>query len=188
MFKKEIWEIIPGLKINWKPAPYWVVNEKSIRKNALINFILWLSVFTYTIITKDFFYFNILVPFLFFDFFMKISFWPKYSLLSLLSDFLVKNLKKEYVWSKQKRFAWSIWFIISSIALILVVWFWITSLLPMFLCLLCITFMFAEAFFWYCVWCTIYAFLRDKWIIKKEKYAPVCANWACEIKIKNKLS
>jgi len=185
MFKKEIWEIIPGLEINWIPAPYWVVNEKSIRINAFITFVFWLIVFTYTVITKDFFYFKILLPFLFFDFFMKVSFWPKYSLLSLLADFIVRNQKKIFVWAKQKRFAWFIWFIMSFITLSLVIGLWITYLLPMFLCLLCLIFMFTEAFFWYCVWCTIYVFLRDKWFIKKEKYAPVCANWACEIKRNN---
>jgi len=184
MFKREIWEIIPGLEINWKPAPYWVVNEKAVRVNALITFILWLTVFIYTFTTRDFFYFKILLLFLFFDFFIKTFFWPRYSLLSLFARFLVRNKEKEYVWVKQKRFAWFIWFIMSSITLTLLIWLWITCILPMFLCLLCLIFMFAEAFYWYCVWCTIYAYLRNKWIIKQEKYAPVCANWACEIKKK----
>ena len=102
MFKKEIWEIIPNLKINWKLAPYGVLNENAIRRNALIIFILGLLTFFYTFITKDFFYFNILVPFLFLDFFIKISIWPKYSFFSKISNFLVKNKKKEYVWAKQK--------------------------------------------------------------------------------------
>ena len=182
MFKKEIWEIIPNLKIDWKLAPYGVLNENAIRRNALIIFILGLLTFFYTFITKDFFYFNILVPFLFLDFFIKISIWPKYSFFSKISNFLVKNKKKEYVWAKQKRFAWTVWFIMSGITMILVLWFWIKCGLPMFLCLLCLIFMFLEAFYWYCVWCSIYILLRNKWYIKQEKYTPVCSNWACEIK------
>lgn len=182
MFKKEIWEIIPNLQINWKPAPYWVLNEKSVRKNALIIFTLWLTTFIYTFITRDFIVFNIFVPILFIDFFLKVFFWPKYSIFSKIARYLVKNQKPEYVWAKQKRFAWSIWLFMSSITMFLVLWLGIKCWVPMFLCLLCLIFMFAEAFYWYCVGCTIYIFLRNKWYIKKEKYAPVCANWACEIK------
>ncbi len=185
MFKKEIWEIIPNLKINWKPALYWVLNEHAVRKNALIIFILWSITFVYTFITRDFLFFNILVTTLFIDFFIKISVWPKYSIFSQISNFLVRNKEKQYVWAKQKRFAWTIWVFMSGTTLFLVLWLWITCGLPMLLCLICLTFMFAEAFFWYCVWCTIYIFLRNKWYIKKEKYAPVCANWACELEEKN---
>ena len=181
MIKNEIWELIKGLKINWKPAPYGVLNEKAVRVNALIVFIIWLGTFIYTFITRDFLYFNILVPFLFLDFFLKISIWPKYSFFSIISNFIVRKKEKEYVWAKQKRFAWTIWFIMSFITLVLVIGFWITWGLPMVLCLLCLIFMFAEAFYWYCVWCVIYVFLRDKWYIKQEKYAPVCANWVCKL-------
>ena len=46
MFKKDIWEIIPNLTINWKPAPYWVINERAVRKNALIIFTLWVNLTT----------------------------------------------------------------------------------------------------------------------------------------------
>lgn len=184
MFKKEVWEIIPGLKINWKPAPYWVVNEKAVRINALIVFLIWFIVFIYTIITRDLFYLSILLPILFLDFFLKISVWPKYSIFSIFWNFIVKNKEKEYVWAKQKRFAWAIWFIMSALTFILIFWFGVNYLFPMFLCLLCLIFMFFEAFYSYCVWCKIYAFLRDKWYIKREKYEPICANWACDLKSK----
>lgn len=182
MFKKEIWEVIPWLKIKWKPAPYWVVNEKAVRLNAWIIFIIWVIVFIYTIITRDLFYLSIILPVLFLDFFLKISVWPSYSFFSILSNYLVKNKEKEYVWAKQKRFAWAIWFIMSWLTMTLIFLFWICFLIPMLLCLWCLIFMFLEAFYWYCVWCTIYVFLRDKWYIKKEKYAPVCAWWVCELK------
>jgi len=182
MFKKNIWEIIPNLKINWKPAPYWVINERAVRKNALIIFSLGILTFIYTIITRDFLFFNILVPILFIDFWIKVFVWPKYSPFSKLANFLVKDQKKEYVWAKQKRFAWGIWFVMSFITLTLVIWFWITCGLSMFLCMLCLIFMFAEAFFWYCVGCSIYIYLRNNWYIKIEKHAPVCANWKCELK------
>jgi len=38
MYKKEIGQIIPGLEIAGKPAPYGVLNERAIRATAGIMF------------------------------------------------------------------------------------------------------------------------------------------------------
>lgn len=182
MIKRHIWETIPDLKINWILAPYPVLNENAVRKNAMIIFVLWSLVFSYTLFTKDFTYFNILVPIIFIDFTIKVFIWPKYSIFSKIANYLVRKQKIQYVWAIQKRFAWTIWFLMAWATSIMSLWFWITCGLPILFCYLCLIFMLAEAFYWYCVWCAIYTYLRGKWLIKEKEYNPICADWSCEIK------
>ena len=49
MFK--IWEIIPDLVINWKPAPYPVVDDNAVRAWAWLMFILWLIALVFSLTT-----------------------------------------------------------------------------------------------------------------------------------------
>lgn len=181
MYKKDIWEIIPGLKIHGKDAPYGVLDERAIRATAGIKFFVWFFTVLYTYFTKDFTLVTIVLPLFFLNFLVLVLWGPKYSPVSILWTFFVKKQKPDYVWAIQKRFAWSLGLIMSSTVMILIFWFGITGLSPLVLCSICLILMWMETSLGICVWCKIYYWLINKWILKEPEHRPACPGGACTV-------
>jgi len=143
------------------------------------------------------------------DFILKIFIWPEFSIFWNIVRPFIKNKEKFWVWAVQKKFAWIIGFILSTFViycLLLLSWiiecsnpqvlaviqqvelnilnnlFIVLPMNPAILaCVLCIIFMFLEAFFGICVWCKIYKTFVSKWVMKEYEWQK-CVNWACEMK------
>lgn len=182
MILKDIWQIIPGLEIHGKPAPYGVLNERAIRSTAGIMFAVWFFTMLYTFFTKDYSLLKIVVTTFFFDFLIKVLWGPKFSPLSFLGKSLVSKQKPEYVWAIQKRFAWTLWVLMSGSVLLISIFLEIRWILPLSLCATCLTFMWLETSAGICVGCKIYYFLVNKWILKEPAVRPACPGWACSLK------
>lgn len=187
MFKKiiskEIGQIIPGLEIHGTPAPYGVLNERSVRATAWIMFFIGIITMLTTFFTKEYLLLNMVVVSFFIHFFIAVFFGPKYSPLSFLGRISVKNQRAEYVWAIQKRFAWVLWLVMSFSVFSIIFIFWITWALPLSLCAICLLLMWMESSLGICVWCKIFSFLDSKWIIThKHEHKPACPGWACSLK------
>lgn len=174
-------EIIPGLQINGKPAPYPVVNERSVRAGAGMLFLLAGSAFGLAFLTADFRLLKIVVVILFIDFFMKVFLGPKFSIVSRIAGFIVRKQKPEYVGGIQKRFAWSIGLLMATLMIFLLFVFQVQGIINLTMCILCLSFMWLESSCGICVGCKIYyAFLR--WgILKEPEVLPACPGGACPI-------
>jgi hypothetical protein len=182
MYKKDIWQIIPGLEIHGKPAPYWVLNERAIRATAWIMFAIWFFTVLTILYTQNYFLLHIVVPVFFADFLLKVLVWPKYSPFSFLGKLLVSKQKPEYVWAVQKRFAWALWLLMSWSVIIIAIIYDIHSFLPLTLCSICLLFMWMESALGICVGCKIYGYLLKKWILKTPEHRPACPGGACSLK------
>ena len=181
MFNPKIWEIIPDLVINWKAAPYPVVDDNAVRAWAGLMFIFWMIALVFSLSTHTPLLASIIVPIISLDLAIKVFAWPKYSPFMMWGAYLVKGKKPEWVWAKQKQFAWILWLIIAGLVLLILLV--LGACWPaMLFCLVCLHFMWSEAVLGNCIWCNIYASFKKKWYIKEEEYAPVCAGWACEVK------
>ena len=181
MYVKDIWKIIPWLEIHGKPAPYGVLNERAIRATAWIMFAVWFFTMLYTFFTRDYSLLQIVVTTFFLDFLVKVLWGPKYSPFSFLGKTLVSKQKPEYVWAIQKRFAWSLWVLMSWSVLLISIFFEIRWILPLSLCATCLTFMWLETSAGICVGCKIYYFLIDKKIIKAPTIRPACPGGSCSL-------
>ncbi|MCP4522830.1 MAG: DUF4395 domain-containing protein [Candidatus Gracilibacteria bacterium] len=182
MFKNEIGQTIPGLTIHGVPAPYGVVNERSVRATAGIMFSIGFFTLLYTFFTKDYFLLQVVVSTFFFDFFIKVLWGPKYSPLSFLGKTIVSQQKPEYVGAIQKRFAWTLGLLMSGSVLLISIFFEIRGILPLSLCATCLSFMWLESSAGICVGCKIYYFLIDKKIIKTPQIRPACPGGSCSLK------
>lgn len=182
VYKKNIGNIIPNLKINWKEAPYPVLNERSIRATAWIMFLIGISTFYYTLYTKNYIIMKIIILIFFTDFLIKVLWWPKYSPLSKIWTWIVRKQKPEYVWAIQKRFAWWLWLIMATSMIFIWIIFEIRWMLPIIMCSMCLLFMWMETSLWICVWCKIYYFLIKKNIISEPNIRPACPGWSCNLK------
>ncbi len=186
LFKKEIWQVIPDLKIHWKPAPYGVINERAIRATAWIMFTLGLITFFIVFSTKNF---TLLYPTLaafWIQFFITVFFWPQYAPFSIIGRWIVSKQQPEYVWAIQKRFAWGIGLVMATTMFLVTAVWGITGMIPMSICLVCLSFMWLESAAGICVWCKIYGWLLSKGYIQTPEHKPACPGWACSLDFSQK--
>jgi len=173
--------VIPGLVLHGKPAPYPVVNERSVRAGAGLTFLLGLLAFLQAFYFSNFLFLKILVPILFADFVIKVFLGTRYSLFSKVAQVIVSNQTPEYVGAIQKKFAWTIGMLMSGTMLLLLFMFSVTGLPNMIICGLCLTFMFMESAFGICVGCKMYNALIAHGILATPEYKPVCPGNVCAI-------
>jgi len=172
---------IPNLMIHGKPAPYPVVNERAVRAGAGMLFALGFFSFFQAFYLRDFTYLQILVLLIFVDFFIKVFINPKFSPVSMVASQIVAAQKPEYVGAIQKRFAWSIGLMLSTVMILLVYVFEITGLPNLIICGICLTFMFMESAFGICVGCKLYGLLLRFKILAEPQYRPACPGNVCAI-------
>ncbi len=168
-FFTEYGEHVPGYDVT-------VVNEREARAAAGILFMLGMIVIFVAIGFNHVIVARVYLSFMFLDFTIRM-FTPKYSPSLLLGKFVVQNQKPEYVGGLQKRFAWTLGWLI---AIPMMDWFvlhWEITFYKVLVCILCLTLMFLEAAFSICVGCKIY-----EWITRKD--AQHCPGGVCEMRVK----
>ncbi|MCW8820917.1 MAG: DUF4395 domain-containing protein [Sulfurovum sp.] len=157
-----------------------VLNEREARAGAGILLLPAVASFVNSYLTHNFIFTKIFVTVFMVDFFIRIFINPNYAPSLILGRFFVQNQTPEYVGAKQKRFAWSIGFVLSIIMFLIIVIFEIMTPVKIAICLLCITFLFSETAFGICLGCIIYN--------KTQKNRPLyCAGNVCEVKTKEKI-
>lgn len=172
-FKNFLWEYgehVPGYDVT-------VINEREARAAAGILFMLGMIVIFVGIGYNHIIVARVYLAFMFVDFTARML-SPTYSPSLLLGKFVVRNQEPEYTGGLQKRFAWTLGWLIS---LPMMWWFvihWDITFYKVLVCVLCLTLMFLETAFSVCVGCKIY-----KFIIKEDPKH--CPGGVCEIKQKD---
>ena len=153
-----------------------VINEREARAAAGILFMLGMIVIFVGIGYNHIIVARVYLAFLFIDFTARVI-SPKYSPSMLLGKFVVRNQKPEYVGGLQKRFAWTLGWLISFPMMYWFVLNWDITFYKVLICVLCLTLMFLETAFAICVGCMIY-----KAIIQKDPEH--CPGGVCEVRQK----
>jgi len=162
-------EDVPGYDIP-------VLNEREARAAAALLFVgaflgLVNGVMLHTAIFSEYF-----VTFFAIDFTMRIV-QPRYAPSLMLGRFFVQNQKPEYVGAVQKRFAWSLGFILAWPMFYYLVIAFEPNPIKVFVCLICMALLFFEAAFSICLGCKIF-----EWFKRRDpKY---CPGGVCEMQIK----
>ena len=168
-FLLEYGEHVPGYDVT-------VINEREARAAAGILFMLGMIVIFVGIGYNHVIVARVYLAFLFLDFTARMI-SPKYSPSLLLGKLVVQHQKPEYTGGLQKRFAWTLGWLI---AIPMMDWFvlhWDITFYKVLICILCLTLMFLEAAFSVCVGCMIY-----KFIIKEGPKH--CPGGVCEVRTK----
>ncbi len=168
-FFLEYGEKVPGYDVT-------VINEREARAAAGILYMLGMIVIFVGIGYNHIIVARVYLAFLFLDFTIRL-FTPKYSPSMLLGKFLVRAQKPEYVGGLQKRFAWTLGWLISIPMMNWFVLHWDITFYKVLICILCLGLMYLEAAFSICVGCKIYE------MITKEK-AKHCPGGVCDMKQK----
>ena len=171
--KSFLWEYgekVPGYDVT-------VINEREARAAAGILGVLGMIVIFVAIGYNHVIAARVYLSFLFLDFTIRM-FTPKYAPSLLLGKFMVRHQTPEYVGGLQKRFAWTLGWLISIPMMNWFVIHWDITFYKVLICVLCLSLMFLESAFSICVGCKIYEFL------KKEK-AQHCPGGVCDIRKKD---
>ena len=194
--------------ISSKSDKYGFVNENEIRIATWIKLVLGLFAFFLVLFKAEYQISLVIIGLIWLDFVLQVFISPKMSIFGSIVRLCIKKREPLWVGSVQKRFAWAIGLVISSFVLfcILVLWkhigtsnpaleqVWITTsmniqnwsliVVPMnpaiLACLVCLVFMWFESVVGYCVWCSIYAWLVKKGVMKKHHWQN-CINWQCDL-------
>ena len=151
-----------------------VINEREARAAAGILFMLGMIVIFVGIGYNHIIVARIYLGFLFIDFTIRMI-TPKYSPSLLLGKFLVRGQKPEYVGGLQKRFAWTLGWLISIPMMNWFVLHWDITFYKVLICILCLGLMYLESAFSICVGCKIYKLIVNE----KPEY---CPGGVCEMK------
>ncbi|WP_457746069.1 DUF4395 domain-containing protein [Sulfurimonas sp.] len=163
-------EKVPGYDVT-------VINEREARAAAGILATLGMIVIFVGIGYNHIIVARVYLAFLFVDFTARVI-SPTYSPSLLLGKFIVRNQKPEYVGGLQKRFAWTLGWIISWPMMYWFVLHWDITFYKVLICVLCLTLMTLESAFSICVGCIIY-----KAITRED--AKHCPGGVCEIRQKD---
>ncbi len=157
-----------------------VLNEREARAGAGLLFLFAMISFLNAYLTHRFLFTQVFVTFFMVDFFIRIFINPKYAPSLIAGRLFIKNQTPEYVGATQKRFAWSIGFVLSVIMFFIIVIFeWMTSI-KIAICVLCLMLLFSEAAFGICLGCILY-----HWVYKKSPH--YCPGNVCEFREKEEI-
>lgn len=179
ILQKEIGDVIPGLMIHGKPAPYGVLNERAIRAAAGLMFLVGIITFFIVLSTRDTNYIYPALTLIWLQFFISVFFGTKYAPFSIVWRWIVSHQQPDYVGAVQKRFAWTLGFMMATMMFFFVGFLDLTGVVPFVMCSVCLALMWLESSCGICVGCKIYGFLLTKWIIQEPEHRPACPGGAC---------
>ncbi|MBO9730680.1 MAG: DUF4395 domain-containing protein [Chitinophaga sp.] len=140
-----------------------VLNEREIRAAAGILFLLTYTSLMFILFDGNFLLVKYFIPIFLLDLLIRVFINPRYSPALIIGRFMVRNQTPEYVGARQKRFAWSIGIVLSSVMFTFLVIVNAYSPITGIGCLICLVFLFFEAAFGICLGCLVYPlFFKDK--------------------------
>ena len=163
---------------------YKVLNERSMRASGGIMLLLGIVGFINGFILQNYIAITYLSGFILLNFFIGIFINPKFSPTVLIGSNIVSKQTPIYIGAIQKKFAWSLGFVLTLIIFILSF-----NLLndPSFfepvcmLCMVCLTLIYFETAFGICLGCKLYDLAISLKLIKKPQEKPNCEGDSCKV-------
>lgn len=151
-----------------------VLDEREVRAAAGILFFFALVAFMNSWLMGNFRLTQIFVVAFLIDFAIRIFINPRYAPSMILGRFAVRKQAPEWAGAPQKRFAWSVGFVLAVTMFYLIVMEHVIGPVNLFVCAACLTLMFFESAFGICLACKVYnLFTRDT--------ARHCPGGVCEV-------
>ncbi len=164
---------------------YKVVDERKMRASAGIMFILGLIAIINAVFKQQFIIIPYVAGFMMVSFGVGIFINPKYSPAGIIAGLIIRKQAPLYIGAIQKKFAWSLGFIISTITFILSLYLQndVTLFEPVcLLCLICMVLMYLETAFGICVGCKLYFLSIRLKLLKQPTEKPNCMGDSCDVK------
>lgn len=163
---------------------YKVLNERNIRASAGIMFLLGIIAFINGFILQEYIIIPYIAAFLMINFIIGIFINPKFVPTMFLGWIFIRKQSELPVGAVQKRFAWSLGLILSSVIFGLSLFLLndVSYFEPVcMLCLICLLLLFFETAFGICIGCKTYFLAIRLKLMKKPEIKPNCMGDSCEV-------
>jgi len=163
---------------------YKVLNERNIRASSGIMFLLGIIAFINGFILQEYIIIPYIAGFLLLNFMIGIFINPKFVPTMFIGRIFIRKQSPLHIGAVQKRFAWSLGFLLSAVIFILSLFLLndVTYFEPVcMLCLICLLLLFFETAFGICIGCKTYFLAIRLKLIKKPEVKPNCMGDACEV-------
>lgn len=164
---------------------YKVLNERVIKGSGALMFLIGMIAFINGFVVKNFTVLPYLAGFMVLNFAIGIFINPRFSPTVIIARLLTWKQTPIWVGAIQKKFAWSLGFMLSGAIFILSLYLLNDESyfeLVCQLCLLCLLLIFLEMGFGICIGCKLYfGALRIK-LLPKPKDNPNCTGDSCDFK------
>jgi hypothetical protein len=157
-----------------------VLNEREIRASAGILFLVMFFALMLIMFKGNFVLIKYMITLFLTDFLIRVFVNPRYSPTLIMGRLIVGRQNPEYVGAAQKKFAWIIGLVLSSIMFILFIVVNAFSPITGIICLICLIFLFFESVFGICLGCMVYG-----WFYKGK--AQYCPGEVCDVKSKQEI-
>jgi hypothetical protein len=157
-----------------------VLNEREIRASAGILYFFMFMAWMLVIFKENYFLIKLVNTVFFADFIIRVMINPKFSPSLIIGRLIVGGQTPEYVGAAQKKFAWTIGLVLSTIIFLLLVVMNSTSFITGIVCQICLIFLFFEAVFGICLGCKFYPMFHKE----KTQY---CPGEICTVKAKQEI-
>lgn len=171
---------IDGLVVGGRTMTAGVYDERQVRAAAGLTMALGAAAFAYALLAKEFVPIKAVTAFFFVEFLVRVTAGLQFSPVGVVSRMLVLRGGPEWVSAKPKRFAWSLGVVMAG-AMTVITNANVRGLLPMSICLLCLSLMWLESVLGLCLGCEFYRLLVSRgWAAADDGYE-VCAGGACAV-------
>ncbi len=154
-----------------------VLNEREIRAAAGVLFLVLFFSVMLVLFEVNFLLLKYFVIIFLTDLVIRVFVSPKFSPSLIIGRLIVGNQVPEYVGAAQKKFAWKIGLVLSTLIFFLLIVVNSHSFITGSICIICLVFLFFESAFGICLGCLFY-----DWFYKEK--AQHCPGEICNVKIK----
>lgn len=167
----------PGLFMDGR-GPKAAVNENHVRAAAGLTMVLGAVAFAYAYFAKVYAPIQVVTAVFFIEFLIRVTVGLTFSPVGILANWITRRRPPHWVSAKPKRFAWTLG-LLMSLAMVVITNTGIRGVLPLTICILCLTLMWLEAVLGLCLGCEIHrVIVRGGWTTG-HKAVEVCADGAC---------
>ena len=140
-----------------------VFNERSVRGAAGLFFVLGFAGWLLALTQGNYSLLRLFGASFMIDMFLRLFLGQRFAPSLLISDFLVRKQRPEWVDAKPKQTAWGIGFGMVLLACFMMGWLGVRGEVILAWCGICLSFLFAEAAFGFCAGCWLHQkFSKDK--------------------------
>ena len=155
-----------------------VFDEREVRAAAGLTLVFGAVAFVYAYFAKEYVPIKLVTTLFFVEFLVRVSLGLQYSPTGQLAKLLTWRQPPHWVSAKPKRFAWSLG-LVMSLAMMLITNSNIRGLLPLTICLICMTLMWLEAVLGLCLGCEIYGLMVRRGWVARDDAIEICSSGAC---------
>lgn len=171
---------VQGLTVDGVPVMAGVFDEREVRAAAGITMVLGAVAFCYAYFAKVYLPIRVVTAFFFVDFALRVRFGLPASPVGRMAALATRGLPPDWVSAAPKRFAWSLGAVMAG-AMTAITNARVTGLLPMSICLLCLTLMWLESVLGLCLGCQVYRLLVGRGWLGRDDRVEICAGGSCRL-------